>query len=195
MKILPRIKCRAAACGGAGDHEGFACYEFTQNVGETIFIPHGWWHAVLNLTDTVGITQNYCSQRNFDEVWIRTRTGRKKMAYNWLCKLNVHYPHLAKRAESLNKRDDFVMKYDPIEVHKRERDEQQKKKLRENKRRGKLEMKQPKNVKKKVSKRRETRTAPNSAPLGFSARGAVLRAELFLPDLKFSITRKYTNQS
>ena len=170
MKILPRIKCRAAACGGAGDHEGFACYEFTQNVGETIFIPHGWWHAVLNLTDTVGITQNYCSQRNFDEVWIRTRTGRKKMAYNWLCKLNVHYPHLAKRAESLNKRDDFVMKYDPIEVHKRERDEQQKKKLRENKRRGKLEMKQPKNVKKKVSKRRETRTAPNSATIGYSGR-------------------------
>lgn len=125
--ILPRIRKAAVSCGGTGKYENFECYEFTQFEGETVFIPNGWWHAVLNLTHTVGITQNFCSQRNFDEVWIKTRTGRKKMAYRWLCKLDESYPHLAERAKQLNKRDDFVMKYDPKEVAKRERAEKEKK--------------------------------------------------------------------
>jgi hypothetical protein len=35
------------------------------------------------------------------------------MAYKWLCKLKEKYPHLAQRAEFLNRRDCFIMKYDP----------------------------------------------------------------------------------
>ena len=120
MTILPRIKRRAHSVGSHGDYRNFACYEFTQNEGETVFIPNGWWHAVLNLTDTVGITQNFCSPRNFDHVWLKTRTGRKRMAYKWLCELDEHYPHLAQRARAMNERDGFVMKYDPVEVKRRE---------------------------------------------------------------------------
>ncbi len=125
--ILPRIRKAAISSGGMGKYENFECYEFTQYEGETVFIPNGWWHAVLNLTHTVGITQNFCSQRNFDDVWIKTRTGRKKMAYRWLRKLDESYPHLAQRARELNKRDEFVMKYDPREVAKRERREREEK--------------------------------------------------------------------
>mmetsp|Transcript_23864 Transcript_23864/g.27625 ORF Transcript_23864/g.27625 Transcript_23864/m.27625 type:complete len:485 (+) Transcript_23864:295-1749(+) len=125
--ILPRIKRSAIESGGFGRYEGFECYEFTQNEGETVFIPSGWWHAVLNLTDTVGVTQNFCSQRNFDDVWLKTRTGRKKMAYKWLCKLDDQYPHLADRARELNKRDEFVLKYDPVEVEKRRKKEEERK--------------------------------------------------------------------
>ena len=121
--ILPRIKAAAKESGGVGKYENFECYEFTQCENETVFIPNGWWHSVLNLTDTVGVTQNYCSQRNFDQVWIKTRTGRKKMAFKWLNKLDDQYPHLAKRARELNKQDDFVMKYDPEEVEKRKEEE------------------------------------------------------------------------
>jgi len=49
------------------------------------------------------------------------------MAYKWLLKLDEKYPQLAKRARELNKRDDFIMKYDPKEVEKRERDEKARK--------------------------------------------------------------------
>ena len=127
MYILPRIKRHAEQVGNRGEFSGFACYEFTQNEGETVFIPNGWWHAVLNLTHTVGVTQNFCSPRNFDRVWRKTRSGRKLMAAKWLCQLDVHYPELGRRARELNHRDHFVMKYDPEEVR---RNDERKKELR-----------------------------------------------------------------
>ena len=77
------------------------------------------WHAVLNVTHTVGVTQNYCSPRNFDAVWIQTRSGRKKMAYKWLERLNEQYSDLAQRAKGLNKRDGFVMWNDDDEAQRR----------------------------------------------------------------------------
>ena len=101
------------------------------------------WHAVLNLTHTVGITQNYCSGRNFDEVWAQTRSGRKRLAWKWLGQLEQRYPRLAERARALNARDKFIMKYDPVaqkmrqdfiehleqkrQWHKREEKEEEKK--------------------------------------------------------------------
>lgn len=131
MYILPRIKRKAAAacfCNGSqpegSDYKDFACYEFTQNPGETVFIPNGWWHAVLNLTHTVGITQNFCSTRNFDEVWMQTRSGRKRLAWKWLCQLELRYPHLAARAKAMNARDKFVMKYDPAVIKMRKEAEE-----------------------------------------------------------------------
>lgn len=80
--------------------------------GDTVFIPGGWWHAVLNLEDTIAITENFCSKQNFDKVWKETRTGRKKMAQKWLQCLKLQYPDLALRAEQLNAEDGFVMPFD-----------------------------------------------------------------------------------
>jgi histone arginine demethylase JMJD6 len=43
MYILPRIKRKAESLQHHDDYRGFACYEFTQNAGETVFIPSDWW--------------------------------------------------------------------------------------------------------------------------------------------------------
>lgn len=137
MYILPRIKRKAASLRHKPEYKDFCCYEFTQNPGETVFIPNGWWHAVLNLTHTVAITQNFCSPRNFDAVWEKTRTGRKKLAWKWLKQLEIKYPDLAERAKAINAKDDFRMKYDPVEIERREREEQQRKQRRKERKRHK----------------------------------------------------------
>jgi histone arginine demethylase JMJD6 len=82
---------------------------FIQNPGESVFIPGGWWHVVVNLDDTVAITQNYCNSVNFDTVWKRVRHERKKMAVRFLQRLQKYRPDLYERAIELNKRDGFTM--------------------------------------------------------------------------------------
>jgi histone arginine demethylase JMJD6 len=78
-----------------------------------VFIPGGWWHAVLNLDDSIAITQNYCSITNFESVWRNTRKGRRKMARRWLSQLEEHYPALAQVACRLNEQDGFDMNKNP----------------------------------------------------------------------------------
>ena len=66
-----------------------------------MYVPAGWWHAVLNLDTTIAVTQNFAEPRNFDNVWAAMAKGRGDLIpelYKQLCK---DRPELAARADAM----------------------------------------------------------------------------------------------
>jgi histone arginine demethylase JMJD6 len=91
--------------------------ECIQRPGETIYVPGGWWHAVLNLDDTMAVTQNFCNSANFDNVWRSMRVQRYQLARYFLFKLSKKNPALYKRAIQLNSLDHFIPFENRIVTH------------------------------------------------------------------------------
>ena len=75
-----------------------------QYPGEIMFVPDGWWHAVLNLDHTMAVTQNFATTARFDAVWRITRRARPKMSTKWLQKLRLTRPDLGEVADAQPRR-------------------------------------------------------------------------------------------
>jgi hypothetical protein len=51
--------------GGPTDHRALQC---TQRAGDVVYMPSGWWHAVLNTEHTLAVTENFAAAANLRHV-------------------------------------------------------------------------------------------------------------------------------
>jgi len=74
--------------------------EVLQRPGETVFVPNGWAHAVLNLELTVAVTHNYASEFGpFERMWQQVVVDEPCFAKRWNSALKRRRPDLAQRAK------------------------------------------------------------------------------------------------
>lgn len=90
--ILPRL--RAA-------NPGLRVYECVQMPGDIIFVPGQWWHGVVNLSDTIAVTHNYCGWDNIDDVYKRISRQRKLFCKRWVRNMKKYSPILYKYIKQL----------------------------------------------------------------------------------------------
>ncbi|XGW27515.1 hypothetical protein V3C99_007821 [Haemonchus contortus] len=81
-------------CKGDWPFEKYPVMECRQNPGETLFVPCGWWHVVINEDVTVAVTQNFCSPANLRFVYPTLAKQRPCTAQLFYERLSEQHPEL-----------------------------------------------------------------------------------------------------
>eukprot|EP01125_Pyxidicula_operculata_P009508 TRINITY_DN312_c0_g2_i1.p1 TRINITY_DN312_c0_g2~~TRINITY_DN312_c0_g2_i1.p1 ORF type:complete len:410 (+),score=84.23 TRINITY_DN312_c0_g2_i1:62-1291(+) len=68
--------------------------ECIQEPGETIFVPSGWWHAVVNMDLTIAITQNVLLPETLRSVWSQLKSRYPKFAPQFYKSISAKRPEL-----------------------------------------------------------------------------------------------------
>ncbi|KAJ1940382.1 hypothetical protein GGF37_003999 [Kickxella alabastrina] len=55
--------------------------EIMQSPGETVFVPAGWWHQVINVGDTISINHNWTNEHNLHRMYARLRADLDAVKY------------------------------------------------------------------------------------------------------------------
>lgn len=76
-------------------------YECVCEPGDIIFVPCGWWHSVINLEDSVAVTQNYVSRTNLLEVLKFLRAMKSSISGINEDALNANQEETERRREGL----------------------------------------------------------------------------------------------
>ena len=66
------------------------CYDFVQFPGETVYVPQGWRHAVINLEFSVAVTHNFVGPHNVDAALASLRQDEPIVAARWHQELLRH---------------------------------------------------------------------------------------------------------
>lgn len=117
MEVYPHLE----------DHE--RPIELIQEPGELIFVPTGWWHTVLNVTETIAVTQNWIDRFNFNVAWTEIkRTEPEKLAAEFGSRLIYVRPELFETYEKVMNDLEKDGKLPPniVEMRKKEREAKEK---------------------------------------------------------------------
>lgn len=88
LDVLPRLRA-------TGEDRELGLVECVQRPGETIFVPAGWWHCVLNIGLTVAITQNFVSPEMLPYVWNVIEAGWPDFARDFAGLIRERRPDVA----------------------------------------------------------------------------------------------------
>ena len=65
--------------------------DLVQKAGETVFVPGGWAHVVMNLDFSIAMTQNFCSPTGLEQCYLKARSDRPRFSVKWRQRLPQKY--------------------------------------------------------------------------------------------------------